>query len=107
MQVRSEWLQMDAEIHGRAETRVAVATLVRSAHPLPHEDAIRSVEGPDARTRSRVHALPESGPEPPRPGGFAGGMNTSCYISGGAGYPTRYVIFPGTDGARFSPTSQT
>jgi hypothetical protein len=39
---------MDVEIHGRAETRVAVATLVRSAHPLPHEDEIRSVEGPYA-----------------------------------------------------------
>ncbi len=45
MQVRSEWLQVDVEIHGRAETRVAVATLVRSAHPLPYEDETRSVEG--------------------------------------------------------------
>ena len=45
MQVPSEWLQVDVEIHGRAETRVAVATLVRSAHPLPYEDEIGACTG--------------------------------------------------------------
>ncbi len=47
MQVWGERLQIDVEIHGRAETTVAVGTLVLSAHPLPSESEIRSVEGPD------------------------------------------------------------
>jgi hypothetical protein len=50
------------EIHGRAETKVAVATLVRSADLPPHEDEIRSVEGPDASKGGPEGTAPRTAP---------------------------------------------